>query len=69
MAKNPEKFYRSLRIGKVREAEVAIAIAEHALLMPHNVRLSVYSPDIDIDAIDAVLRIETEQRIESCLSG
>src|SRR5437016_782385 len=59
-----ERFYRALRIGKMREAEVAVAIAEYALSLPDGVRLSVYSPDIDVDAIDAVLRVETGRNVE-----
>jgi hypothetical protein len=64
MADKSERFYRSLRIGKIREAEVAVAISRYALTAPDGVRLSVYSPEIDIDAIDAILRIETERDVQ-----
>ena len=62
--RGPEQYYQRLRIGKIREAEVAVAIAEYALSLSPGVRLSLYSPDIDIDAIDAVLRVETDSSIQ-----
>lgn len=58
-----DKFYTPLRIGKITEFKVMNAISEYFLQTNNQLRISNYVPQIDIDAVDLILRAETIEKV------